>query len=286
MTYKQIKWMILIIPTVTVGIWEYVRHQFLLPYISMDFGNWLTPVIVFLVSVTLLQRLFSILEKMQQELQVERSANAALEAREYLAKELHDGISQSLFLLNVKVDKLENASEPAEQRKDLFQIRKTVHEVNRYVRQAIANLRFPVTLEEGDSNGGTLEQQIDQIAEEVTIPIEVNWIIPDEAFNSKEKVELLACIREAVVNIQKHTQAAKGWIKGEGGMQEWEVMIIDDGEGFEADPFSMKDHYGLHIMKERASEMNWGLSIWRENNRTILELSKQDRRGEKIYDKD
>lgn len=43
MSYKQIKWMILLIPTFTVGIWEYIRHQFLMPYLSMDAGNWLTP---------------------------------------------------------------------------------------------------------------------------------------------------------------------------------------------------------------------------------------------------
>lgn len=44
MTYKQIKRLILILPTITIGVWEYVRHQFLLPYISMEAGNWLTPV--------------------------------------------------------------------------------------------------------------------------------------------------------------------------------------------------------------------------------------------------
>ena len=47
MSYKQMKWLILIIPTLTIGIWEYVRHEFLLPYISMDLGNLLAPVIVF-----------------------------------------------------------------------------------------------------------------------------------------------------------------------------------------------------------------------------------------------
>lgn len=62
MSYKQIKWMILLIPTITVGLWEYIRHQFLMPYLSMDAGNWLTPVIVYLVSVTLLSRLFLMLE--------------------------------------------------------------------------------------------------------------------------------------------------------------------------------------------------------------------------------
>ncbi|SFF45349.1 two-component system, NarL family, nitrate/nitrite sensor histidine kinase NarQ [Paenibacillus algorifonticola] len=63
MYYKQIKWMILFIPTFTAAIWEYVRHQFLLPYISMDLGNWLTPVLVYVVGITLLTQLFRILKK-------------------------------------------------------------------------------------------------------------------------------------------------------------------------------------------------------------------------------
>lgn len=68
MSYKQMKWLILIIPTLTIGIWEYVRHEFLLPYISMDLGNWLAPVIVFLVSILFLTQLFSLIERNQAEL--------------------------------------------------------------------------------------------------------------------------------------------------------------------------------------------------------------------------
>ena len=37
--YKQIKWLILTIPTVTIALWEYIRHEFLLSYITMEIGN-------------------------------------------------------------------------------------------------------------------------------------------------------------------------------------------------------------------------------------------------------
>ena len=30
MKYKQIKWLILMTPTVTIALWEYLRHEFLL----------------------------------------------------------------------------------------------------------------------------------------------------------------------------------------------------------------------------------------------------------------
>ena len=38
--YKQIKWLILTIPTITIALWEYIRHEFLLSYISMEIGNY------------------------------------------------------------------------------------------------------------------------------------------------------------------------------------------------------------------------------------------------------
>ena len=55
-----------------VGIWEFVRHQFLMQYISMDMGNYLTPVLVFLFSIVLLLPLFRMLERSQRELERER----------------------------------------------------------------------------------------------------------------------------------------------------------------------------------------------------------------------
>ncbi|WP_055108836.1 sensor histidine kinase [Paenibacillus ihumii] len=274
MTYKQIKWMILFIPTITVGLWEYVRHQFLLPYISMDLGNWLTPVLVYFVSVTLLNRLFYMLEQIQQELQAERTAKAALEAREHLAKELHDGIAQSVFLLSVKVDRLEFTSDQRKYDEEIFQIRKTVHEVNRYVRQAIANLRYSAVPEAMVLQRETLEEKVKQISGEVLVPIEVEWSIPDGLLSAKEKVELLASIREAVVNIQKHAQATKGWIRGEplANRPGWRVMIQDNGIGFKGDSQQWKGGYGLLILQERAREMNWIFRISADNKHTTVEL--------------
>lgn len=274
-TYKQIKWMILFVPTLIVGLWEYVRHQFLMPYISMDLGNWLTPVLVYLVSVTLLNQLFSQLEKIQQELQVERAQKAALEAREQLAKELHDGIAQSLFLLSVKVDRLKFTPDQKSHEEGVYAVRKTVHEVNGYVRQAIANLRYAATTQSEAAILETLEDKVKQITQEVLTPMEIAWTLPDDAMSPREKVEILACIREAVVNIQKHARATKGWIAAEGDEKEWRVSIRDNGKGFQPDQVDAKDSFGLNIMKTRAEEMSWQLRIFNQNELTTLEIRKR-----------
>ncbi|AET57382.1 integral membrane sensor signal transduction histidine kinase [Paenibacillus terrae HPL-003] len=275
MTYNQIKWMILFVPTLTVGAWEYVRHQFLLPYISMDLGNWLTPIILYLVSVTLLTKLFHMLERIQMELQHERAAKAALEAREDLAKELHDGIAQSLFLLSVKMDRLEHNGDQEQYRQDIYKVRKTVHEVNRYVRQAIANLRFDPTIDETQSTNESMDYKVQQMIHEIPVNVDIRWTIPDDALTPKEKVELLACIREAVVNIEKHAGASKGWIIGEGDHDHWKVIVKDNGKGFTTDPFRFKDRYGLNIMKERAKDMSWTLQLLSDSSYTTVEITKE-----------
>ncbi|WP_435925616.1 sensor histidine kinase [Paenibacillus sp. DYY-L-2] len=274
MTYKQIKWMILFVPTLIVGLWEYVRHQFLMPYISMNLGNWLTPILVYLVSVTLLNQLFNQLERIQLELQAERAQKAALQAREQLAKELHDGIAQSLFLLSVKVDQLEHTTDRQIHEESVYTVRKTVHEVNRYVRQAIANLRYSTTDNNDMIIKETLRDKVKQVADEVLIPIEIEWSIPEDAMNSKEKIEILACIREAVVNIQKHARASKGWIAAHGDESDWVVTIKDNGEGFREELVDSKESYGLNIMKDRVEDMKWQLRIFNDHALTTLKIQK------------
>jgi len=140
-SYKQIKWLILIIPTLTIGLWEYVRHEFLLPYISMELGNVLAPIIVFLVTILFLTQLFDILERNQKELERAKALQAALEEREKIARELHDGIAQSLFLINVQVDRIAQSGQTDDEL--IRKLKQNVHHANAYVRQAIANLREP-----------------------------------------------------------------------------------------------------------------------------------------------
>src|SRR5690606_27321937 len=98
---------ILTIPTLTIGVWEFVRHEYLLPYISMEMGNVLAPVVVFLVTMVFLTQLFRMIERHQEELNQIRALQAVLEERERIARELHDGIAQSLFFLSAQISKME-----------------------------------------------------------------------------------------------------------------------------------------------------------------------------------
>lgn len=259
-----------------VGIWEWVRHQFLMPYISMDMGNVLTPVLVFMFSIVLLLPLFSLMERNQRELEQERSLKTAMEARDLLAKELHDGMAQSLFLLSVRIDRLEQNRKNGEiSAENVEQIRKTVHEVNRYVRQAIVNLKVPVTAAAAFSLEQSVKEQLATIAGEVMIEVSLDWSLPGQALSSAEQAELLSCIREAIINVRKHTRAGMVAVSAHGDPRQWKVGIADDGAGIiHDDPFAVSGSYGLQIMKERTERMGWRLQIKSGPGGTLVEITK------------
>lgn len=286
MQYRDIKGLILIIPTLTIGLWEYVRHRLLLPYMSMEMGNVLAPFIVFGVSVTLLRMLFKRMEGTQEELQRERASKAALVERERLARELHDGIAQSLFLLSVKVDRLERRfvgrTEGQEALADVRELHKSVRQTDEYVRQAIANLRYAPA---ADTRAWieSIRSLAQSFERDTGVEAHVEWRLPEERLSSREKVELYAAVREALQNVRKHADARNVWIEADLDGRGWLCRIADDGpdaaeEGWRRDSHSAAEanRYGLRIIGERAAEMGWSWRFAREGGRTLLELRRKE----------
>ncbi len=278
---RRIKWLILLIPTLTIGLWEYVRHAFLLPYVSMELGNLLAPFIVLAVTLTLVRSLFARLEQSQKELQREKEGKAALEERESLARELHDGISQSLFLLAVKLDQLDGASREESVRELAKGLRETVRVMHEDVRQAIANLRLPPSPESA-AWVGPLRELLGETAELSGARADFQWTIPDDGLTDKEKVELHACVREALVNVRKHARASHVYVVGEpDGAGGFRCRIEDDGVGFGGDPFQAQGRFGLRMVRDRAGAMGWSFLAERRGERTVMELVKSGRKAKK-----
>ncbi|MNI24200.1 Sensor histidine kinase LiaS [compost metagenome] len=271
--YKNIKSLILIIPTLTIGLWEYFRHTILLPYISMELGNWLAPLLIFLVTMTLLRKLFQIMEHLQEQLQQERAAKAALEEREKIARELHDGIAQSLFLLSVKVDRLEK-DDSGESKEPFQAFRKTVHQINEYVRQAIANLRYP-PVPESMPWKESIHHLVEDFSRDTGITTELDWKLREENLSMKEKIELYASLREALINVYKHANASQTWIVGEDTQRGWRCIVRDNGRGFPIDGGEDSKGFGLAILKDRAQEMGWILDFKQEHKFTTIEIGKR-----------
>ena len=273
MKYNQIKWLILFLPTITIALWEYIRHEFLLSYISMDMGNFLSPILVFIVTLVFLRHLFSILEKMQEELRAARAKKAALIEREKLARELHDGIAQSLFLLSVKMNKFGRKND-LEQDADFQKIKQTLQHVHEDTRQAITNLKY-VPNEDTFSWTETIYQYVTELKQQHFMDVQLEWGIPEDALSSKEKVELFACVKEAVMNVIKHAKTNEVWIVAKEIENGWICQIKDRGIGFTNDTIQDSTGYGLQIIQDRTIDMEWEFSINKIENETILEIKKE-----------
>ncbi|MFD3257624.1 sensor histidine kinase [Paenibacillus lentus] len=272
MSYKQIKWLILIIPTITIGLWEYIRHEYLLSYISMELGNWLTPVIVFLVSILLLTQLFRKMELIQKELNEAKALKAALEERERLAREIHDGIAQSLFLLNTQVNKIEKAQ--VTDKITFEKLKKNIYRMNTDVRQAIANLRYPATPDSISWMQG-ISSLMEELKRESDLKFQLSWDIPEEQLSVRDKIELLALIRESLFNIRKHANATEVRIEGHFAGEGWQCLIMDNGVGFDRKEQFSSDRYGIKMMQDRAAIMNWYFDIERVAMQTIVMIRKE-----------
>ncbi|MGE7977381.1 sensor histidine kinase [Psychrobacillus sp. NPDC093200] len=275
MKYKQIKWLILILPTVTITLWEYIRHAFLLPYISMELGNILSPVLVFVVTLIFLRHLFSILERYQEELRWEKSEKSILIEREKLARELHDGIAQSLFLLSVKMNKFER-KKSLEQEVDFQKIKQTLQHVHEDTRQAIKNLQY-LPNEDVFSWTDTIYQYVSELKKNHLLDVKFEWGIDEETLSTKEKIELFACIKEAVVNVIKHAKTNQIWILSKETEDGWICKVKDQGIGFTNDNVHFNEGYGIRIIKDRARDMEWEFSMKRIDNETVIELKKENK---------
>lgn len=273
MFYSMIKWSILLSPAIMVGLWEYIRHEFLLPYISMDTGNWLSPLIVIFFILIFSTPLFKRLEKMQEELNQERAYKAAMEERQNISQDLHDGISQSLFLLSVKVNKLEK-NLTGSQLDEVHKIQQTVKHIYDDIRYSIQNLRTPPQEYDQIYLYQSLKVLLKEIKAETDIKVHLDWDFPERTLSYKEKLELISIMKEALMNVRKHSQCSNLYISAKEEDLQLACYIKDDGIGY-APHDETCDHHGINIMNNRAKAIGWLLNIEKSNRGTLLSIVKE-----------
>jgi two-component system nitrate/nitrite sensor histidine kinase NarQ len=266
---KQIKWLILIIPTLVIGLWEYVRHEFLLQFISMNVGNWLSPVLVFVVTMTLIVRLFRRYDQLHEQLKKERAEKAILQERERIARELHDGIAQTLFLNSVKLQQMKKQGHV-----NWDDLDESLQQIHGYVRESISNLKSTPKPLSTIAWQTQIEQLTTQFTHDTGIAMKLKLEFAEPELTLTEKTELLACIQEALSNIQKHAKATIVEFTLQVKTTGWMLTISDNGIGYTGDPLHQSQHFGLRIMQERVAELGGTLALSRHHGHTQLTIER------------
>ena len=196
--------------------------------------------------------------------QVERAA--ALEERQRIAADMHDGLAQTLSYLGHKMDQLIETTDPADSdptpAAELHHLRETINEATREVRLTIASLQkspappqsLQAMLADSVSDFGrdsdTQAQWLDSTQEAIMLPADC-----------AEQVQRI--VQEALLNAARHAEAGHIQICLDVRPDEFEIRIQDDGKGFDpqAPPLDQRQRFGLSIMRARAARIGGRVRI-------------------------
>lgn len=184
---------------------------------------------------------------------------AMLQERQRLAQNLHDAVNQSLFSANLIAEVLPRLWEqdPDAGRESLEDLRRLTRGAMAEMRSLLVELR-PVVLT--DSKLGDLLRQLgDALTGRTNIPVTVT-ITGQGNLPAKVQVAFYRLCQEGLNNIAKHAEASQVTISLKYGADNVELHIQDDGCGFNPDNIPA-GHYGLNMMRERATVIGAELSV-------------------------
>jgi two-component system nitrate/nitrite sensor histidine kinase NarX len=184
---------------------------------------------------------------------------AALQERQRLARNLHDAVNQSLFSAGLIAEVLPRLWErnPDEGRQSLEDLRRLTRGAQADMRLLLAELR-PSTLTDAEL-GDLLRLLGNALEGRTNIPISVN-AVGEGNLPADVKVALYRLCQEGLNNIAKHAGASRVDILLQYETHGVELSIRDDGRGFDPEQ-TPPGHYGLSMMRERATAVGATLSI-------------------------
>ena len=185
-------------------------------------------------------------------LQALRSADAeraTLEASARLAREVHDGLSQDLWLAKLTQARLAQVPDmPADAKALTTDIGEAVDRALGGARAVLATMR---TGNDGPTVGDSLERVVEDFGERSGIKTEFTSQGAEPALPSRTGAELIRIVSEALTNVRKHADATVVRVNAIWGRSTFEVSIADNGRGF--DPASVDGTtFGIVGMRERA----------------------------------
>ncbi len=183
--------------------------------------------------------------------------------RERVARELHDGLAQTLTLLKLRADAV--LVLPKERRKSR-QVLDALEETRQMAMQAAYDLRGVIhDLRQRDAEARDWAQELSTSLEAwsaqagINARLDLQHDFPE--LRAEGQIQVLRIIQEALTNVRKHSGARAVIVRVARESVGVVVSVTDDGCGF--DPYRPSDpaHFGLRILHERAQAVNGILQV-------------------------
>lgn len=208
-------------------------------------------------------------------LQALRSADAeraTLEASARLAREVHDGLSQDLWLAKLTQARLAQVPDLPKDAKTLTtDLGEAVDRALGGARAVLATMR---TGNDGPTVGDSLERVVQDFGDRSGILTEYTSSGSEPALPSRTGAELIRIVSEALTNVRKHADATVVRVNAVWGRSTFEVSVSDNGRGF--DPGSVDGTtFGIVGMRERAELIGADVEIEsrpRDGTKVVLRM--------------
>ena len=195
--------------------------------------------------------------------QVELRRLGLMEERERIAKELHDGIIQSLFAVGMG---LEGTALASGSPTTAARIESAVEQLDRVIRD-LRNYIFG--LRPGILADRQLDQALRMLAEEIQarshVAIDVDLDAGVAASLSGRSADIVQLTREALSNVARHAHASRAHLSLSRRGTQAILTVDDDGVGF--DPGAGSVGNGLRNMRERAASLQGALDVSRRDGK-------------------
>lgn len=254
---------------------QYITQPTALETIEIQVGNedppaWyqvsLTPITGttdFLYGQLLILHDISKLKHTQQRLIQEQRALAALREQEWLARELHDELSQELAFINLQaqaVKELLAAGQTVKIDTYLARLTEVAREAHANIRSMISGLMVVPTHNLSEA----LRTLVQTFTRRYGVPVE--FIASDNQLivhlEPAAEVQLLRIVQEALTNARKHAQAQHIRVHLTTDSSGIVVIVEDDGIGFDTTQMTKGGTtFGLQIMRERTEDIGGVLEI-------------------------
>lgn len=185
-------------------------------------------------------------------LMAELEYKSMIQERARLAREIHDGLAQTIGFLKLQASQLRSYLargdlDRARQNVDLFYA--TLSEAYQDARQAIDGLRISP-----DECGlaGWLEQTASEYKDLTGTPVMLDAQNLQIDLSPEIQAQLIRIMQEALNNVRKHAQSTQVWVSLRESKNDLIIEVRDDGQGFFPEDVSSASRHGLRSMRERA----------------------------------
>lgn len=185
-------------------------------------------------------------------LMAELEYKTMIQERARLAREIHDGLAQTIGFLKLQGAQLRGYMQRGEFERasqSVDRLYTALSEAYQDARQAIDGLR--VSPDE-DGLPGWLAQIASEFEALSGLPVHLEPMDLKTRLSPEVQAQLIRIVQEALSNIRKHARAAQVWIaccEDEGDLL---LEVRDDGIGFTPEDVASPAQHGLRGMRERA----------------------------------